>query len=245
MNSTGSTTPKPRDRRASEAGAPSSDARRRLAGQLLAIALCVAVIAGSALWIYRTQFAAPKFNRDLHEAIGRVMAEETARMLANTGKVVVISIELAGVPELKAQLAAFERTLKLSPGVVLHKKYLLETDGKPKYSFGSGLSGRRYVRIVNKNPDADAFVSFVGAPALAADELKELKTIPRLLAEVRAADKLRQPLEQKVLTVAVVQRFEFPSPVKGTPRTSQEWFDQRFQIITATNHAALPSGKGE
>ena len=245
MNSTGQINPETREGRPRAASGATRATPRSLARQLLTIFFCVAAIAASAFWIYRTQFAAPKFNVALHEAVGRVMAEETARMLGNKGKVVVISIELAGVPELKAQLAAFERALKKFPGVVLHKKYPLETDDKPKYSFGSGLSGRRYVRIVNKNLEADAFVSFVGAPALAPDELKELKKLPPLLAEARSADKLKKPFDQKVLTAAVVQRFQFPTPVKGTPRTSQEWFDQRFQIITATNASNLPGGRDE
>ena len=208
-------------------------------------ALCLVVIAGAGSSIYRTQFAAPKFNLALHQSVARALAEETARLINDSGKVVVIAIELAGEPELKAQLEEFERAMKQHPNIELQKTYKLETDDKPKYSFGSGLSGRRFVRIVNKTPGTDAYVSFLGAPMLSSSELAELKGTPKLIAESRAADKLKKPFEQKILQTAIVSRFQFPNPVRGTPRTPQEWFDQRWQIVTAANAKDLPSGKSE
>ena len=212
---------------------------------VLIATLCLAVIAGCGWWIYRAEFAAPKFNVALHQAVGRVMAEETARAMNDTGRVVIVAIELAGVPELKVQLKEFERVLRKFPNVTIKEKYLLETEDKPKYSFGTGLSGRRFVRLVNKNQSADAIVSFVGAPSLSSNEVAELKKTPRFIAEARAADKLKPGFEQKVLHTAIVSRFQFPTPVKGRPRNSQEWFDQRWQVVTAANAKDLPDGKGE
>jgi hypothetical protein len=210
----------------------------------LIASIALIAIAGAAFAIYRTQVAAPKFNVILHQAVARAMAEETAKLVNHTGKVVIIAIELAGEPELKLQVGEFKQALDRYPKIE-RRTYRLETDDKPKYSFGSGLSGRRFVRIVNKNPDADLFVSFVGAPQLSFNELAELKTMPRLLAECRAADKLRRPFEQKILQTAIVSRFQFPNPVQSPPRTPQEWFDQRWQIVTAAHAKELPSGKSE
>lgn len=209
----------------------------------LLAALCLAAIAGAGLWIYRTEFAGPQFNRTLHQAVGRVLAEETATLLGHTGKVVIIAIELADLPELKVQLEEFSRTLKRFPQIKIKETYRLETDDKPKYSFGTGLSARRFVRIVNKNTTADAIVSFVGAPALSPEHLAQLKTSPKFIAESRSADKLKKLFEQKVIQAAVVSRFEFPTPVKGAPRSPREWFDQRFQVVTASNAVRLPDGK--
>lgn len=213
--------------------------------QLLVGGACLLLIAASGLWTWRTQFAAPKFNLVLHQSVGLALAEETARLVNHSGKVVVIAIELAGVPELKAQLDAFEHALQRFPGIKLEKSYKIDTDDKPKYSFGTGLSGRRFVRIVNKNLEADALVSFIGVPTLSGGDLAQLKKTPKFIAEARSADKLRRLFEQKVLSAAVVSRFQFPTPVKGQPRNPREWFDQRFQIVTATNLDELPSGKEE
>ena len=69
----------------------------------------------------------------------------------------------------------FKKIIGQYPGLTVKETYKLETDDKPKFHFGSGLSGRRYVRLVNKNISADAFVSFVGAPELTDKELAEIK----------------------------------------------------------------------
>jgi hypothetical protein len=219
--------------------------RRETTKQLLIGTAAVCLIAGSAFSVYRTQFAALKFNLALHQAIGRALAEETARALSHTGKLVTIAVELGHLPELKAQLDEFERTLRAYPHLTILHKYQLETDDKPKFSFGSGLSGRRFVRIVNKNLTADAFVSFVGAPGLSKDELAELKKQPVLIAEARSPDKLKRLFDEKILHAAVVSRFTFPTPVKGQPRTPQEWFDQRCQLVTAQNASILPETPGD
>ena len=211
----------------------------------LIIIVSLAVVATCSLWLYRTQIGAPKFNQNLHRAVGRTMADQTAKLLGETGRIVVIAIELAGAPELKEQLDEFQRALHNFRGLSISKTYNLETEKKPKYGVGSGLSGRRYVRIVNKNPEADAFVSFVGAPTMSDEEVTELKRVPKFLAEARSADKLKKLFDQKVLQLAIVSRFEFPTPVRGKPGTLQEWFDQRFQVVTAADAKRLPSGKDE
>jgi len=215
--------------------------RRDLKPAILAI-VCVLLIAGSATWIYRTQFAAPPFKVQLHRAVGQVMAEQTARLLGNRGKVVVISIEGTQAPELKVQIEEFQATLKQQGTVQVTKTYYLETEGKTKYGVGSGLSARRFVRIVNKNLDADAYVSFVGAPELSEEELKELKKTPKLVAESRSVDKLTKVFQQKIVQAAVVSRFTFPAPVEGKPHTTREWFDKHFQVVTGENFQALLGG---
>ena len=131
------------------------------------------------------------------------------------------------------------------PGIKLEKSYKVETDDKPKYSFGTGLSGRRFVRIVNKNLEADALVSFIGVPTLSSEDLAQLKKTPKFVAEARSAEKLKRLFEQKVLSAAIVSRFQFPTPIKGQPRSPQEWFDQRYQIVTTSNLGELPNGKDE
>jgi hypothetical protein len=204
---------------------------------LVIAAACILVTAGCGLWIYFTQFAAPKFNVPLHRAVGQVMAEETSRLLGHRGNIVVISIEAA--PELKVQIEEFEATLKRIGKAKVEKTYHIETEGKTKYGVGSGLSGRRYVRIVNKNLDTDAFVSFVGAPTLSSEELQQLQKRPKFIAESRSAEKLQAHGKQSA-DLAVVSRFTFPAPVEGKPRTSRQWFDKYFEIITPQKLASRP-----
>jgi hypothetical protein len=206
---------------------------------------CVAVIAACAVWTWRTQFAAPKFNVALHVGLGQTMAEQTASALNNTGKIVIVTLDSQAFPELGVQMQEFKKILAQHSGLAIKETYTLETDDKPKYHFGSGLSGRRYVRLVNKNLSAAAFVSFVGAPELTDKELAEMKKVPKLIAECRSADKLKRLFDAKAIHTAVVGRFEYPTPIKGTPGNPREWVEQRFQIVTAEKAASLPSGSDD
>jgi hypothetical protein len=224
---------------------PASPPTLPKARQAALVIFLLAAIGASGFWIYRTQFANPPISERLHRAIGRVMAEETSRLLNSTGRVVVIAMERNKAPELRAQLAEFEKTLKEISRIRIHETYNLDTGEQPKYAFGSGLSPRRFTRIVNKNQNVDAVVSFVGAPNLGTNDAAEVKHGPKFIALCRSAEKLKKFFETKLIQVAVVSRFQFPNPIQGTPRDARELFTQRFQIVTATNAGDLPSGKSE
>ena len=205
----------------------------------------ILVIAGSSLWIYSHHFAAPRINVPLHQAVGRVMAEETAKLVDNQGRIVVIAIETAKDAELKVQLEEFEKTLKKFSRITVAKTYMLETENRAKYGAGSGLSARRFIRIVNKNTTADAMISFVGAPELKDEEFGQLQARPKFIAESRSAEKLTKLFAKQLLQVAIVSRFQFPAPVEGNPGTLRQWFDKRFQVVTAETVGALPTGTAE
>lgn len=209
------------------------------------IVFLLAAIGGSSFWICRTQFAEEPINEGLHRTIGRVMAEETARLLNSTGRVVVIAMERDKAPELRAQLAEFEKALKEISRIRIKETYNLDTEDQPKYAFGSGLSARRFTRIVNKNQHVDAVVSFVGAPNLGTNDTAEVKRGTKFIALCRSAEKLKKFFETKLIQVAVVSRFQFPNPIQGKPRDVRELFTQRFQVVTAANAGDLPSGQSE
>ena len=202
---------------------------------------CVLVILGSVSWIYFTEFRAPRHNVALHQRIGQVMAEQTAMLVGKKGQVVLVAIETGDQPELKTQLEAFKDAIKKT-GDISMREYLLDTKDQPKYGVGTGLSARRFVRIVNKNLKANVIVSFVGAPNWSDTEFGELnlEKIPKFIAQSRASDRLSKLFDKKVLQVAVVPRFQFPAPGAKAPKTPQEWFIKRYQIVTVENAAELP-----
>jgi len=215
------------------------EAKRRLT----AIA-AVAVIVASCAWIYFTQVKAVKYNVALHQRIGEVLAEQTARLIGPKGKVVTLAIETKEWPELKTQIEAFNLTLSKLGNYEL-RDYEMDAKDQPKYGVGSGLSGRRYVRTVNKNTNAAVFVSFIGAPKLSKEERAELAVKPRLIAEARGVDNLSSLFQHQLLDVAVVSRFQYPAPGTRKPKTPQEWFTKRYQIVTAANAATLPAPEPE
>ncbi len=166
------------------------------------------------------------------------MAERTAQELGRKGRILMITIPTAQEPELATQLAAFRQKLKTLSDFEI-KEHELDTKGQPKYAVGNGLSGRRFVRAVKNHP-ADAIVSFVGAPEVSDAETAELKLVPKFIAETRSPDHLPKLFEKQLIHVAVVSRFVFPAPGRIQPRTAQEWFDKRYQIVTAEDTNSIP-----
>src|SRR5437867_5944885 len=138
-------------------------------------------IAGSWTWIY-FGFKAPKYNVGLHQRVGQVMAEQTAKVVGHKGRVVLLTIPIRGEPELRTQLDTFRRTLKQLGNYEL-KEREMDPKGQDKYGLGSGLSGRRFVRAVKKDLTADAVVSFIGAPKLSDEDAAELAKAPKFSAE--------------------------------------------------------------
>jgi hypothetical protein len=119
----------------------------------------------------------------------------------------------------------------------------------PKYGLGRGLSAKRLLHVLTKHSEADAVVSFIGAPNLADDELEQVsKAHPKFIAEARSPERTLKLLEKQVLRVAIVSRFVFPAPGRKHPRTKREWFDRYFQVMTpaiaqhgASNRVAFTS----
>ena len=207
--------------------------------QVWTAALALLAIAGSAAWIYWHEFKAPQHDVELHRRLGEVMAEQTVRVAGNKGKIVVMTIPTSGEPELKTQLKAFRAALKQKGNFEL-REYEMDPKDQDKYSVGSGLSGRRYVRTVNKNLDAAAFVSFIGAPHMKEEDITELKKVPKLVAEARSVDNLPKLFKKELISIAVASRFNFPAPGPIQPRTAQERFDKRYQIVAADSVGTIP-----
>src|SRR5438552_15923742 len=112
--------------------------------QIFLLTASVTTIVGSSLWIYLTQFNQPAFNVPLHQRVGEVLAQETARLIHTQGQVVVVTMDASKEPELKAQMQIFEKTLK-KLGPITISELPVETDDNPHYRTGAGLSSRRFL----------------------------------------------------------------------------------------------------
>ena len=214
------------------------------AKEILLLSGSLAAIIGSSLWIYFTQFAQPAFNVPLHQRVGEVLAQETARLIHTQGQVVVVTMDASKEPELKAQMQIFEKTLK-KLGPISIKELPVETDDKPHYRTGAGLSSRRFLRILKKSATADAIVSFIGAPRMTEEELAQVEKAPKFVAECRSPDRIKRLFDKKLLQVAVVNRFEYPAPVKHNPKTPKQWFEKYYQVVTAENASILPKNAAD
>ena len=207
---------------------------------LLIVIVSAVAIAASAAWIYYSQYKAPKFNVALYQRVGEVLAEQAVQLAGKKqGKFVTITLATHDYPELTAEYAAFHKRLKQLGDFKIHED-LVDPKDEPKYGLGMGLSGRHFVRTVKKREDYDVIVSFIGAPKLDADQIAELKQMPKFVVQARSPDHLLKLFEKKLVQAAVVSRFNFPAPGPVTPKTPEEWFTKRFEVFVADNAGVLP-----
>ena len=206
------------------------------------VALVLAIVA-SAVWIYYTQYQAPKFNVALYRRVGEVMAEQAVQLAGKKqAKIVVITLKSHDYEELDTEYAAFTKKLKQLGDFKIHEDEV-DTKDQPKYGLGMGLAARHFIRTVKKNETADVIVSFIGAPKLGEEQIAELAKMPKFLVQARAPDHLFKLFDQKLVQAAVVSRFTFPAPGPISPRTPEEWFTKRFQVFAAENAASIPKGE--
>ena len=213
--------------------------------RIIIIGSLLLIIFAAAGWIYYTQFAASSLRETLHEGVGMVIAQETATLLNKTGQIVLVTMDTAKAPELKPQMEAFLKKLKRTTQIKVKEQIALDTEGKSNYGAGMGLSSRRFLRLAKKNAGVDAIVSFVGAPRMSDEEIAQLGTIPKFVAECRSPDRIKKLFDKNVMQVAIVSRFEFPAPGKHNPRSPKQWFEKRFQVVTGKNAKDLPAHGGD
>ena len=96
-------------------------------------------------------------------ALGEVTAQETAKLLDNKGRIVVVTRDTSqsAAPGLEVQLKAFERTIKQS-GLTLAATEAAR--GETDFTDNGLLRSDFYLNLLPKYPDAAAIVSFVVRP---------------------------------------------------------------------------------
>jgi hypothetical protein len=213
------------------------------AKQYIYLLLLAVVTAGAISWILVQQRDAAKPETRQHAGLGEMMAEETAKQLAKREKkrVVVISLQSKD-PILHAQEESFFAKLKtLCPESEIKELIRVDPEGEKRYGPGLGLSTRRFLRIVEHNVKADVLVSFIGTPDPGSAEMQSYTNkIPRFVASTRDLADAKKMLEKNWLRAAVVPRYDFPAP-KEEPKTTLDWFNRYFQVVTTNELATLPT----
>lgn len=200
--------------------------------QVLIIAVALGAIVAASWSMWRQVFAPPVYNVALHQGIGQAMAEQTMSVVNGQGRITVVTMDAGDSPIVAAQFNAFLKALKESGAIHIEKQVVIRSEKADSYGPGYGLSARKLAREVQKNPDVDAFVSFVGLPWLDEEEITELgPSVPAMIATARDGRKLGTLAEHGILRAAVVPRFQFPAPGPEHPGSPQEWFDSHYQVV--------------
>lgn len=211
----------------------------------LVIAASVIIILVSFISIFRTMSpAGPKVNMDRIEGLGQIAGEETATFLGSGTTVVLVAYPEGPSKHLKLQQDALKGALEDGGVSVKAVESLQGNDyaaGMIPMEMG-GFPVEELIRIGQTHPDVDAIVSMVGAPWLQGDEAMSIpESLPQLVVAqgvmmLGAADMFHSG----IVTMAIMPRTDMAPDAQEEPKTTREWFDRYFQVVTADTAMDLP-----
>ena len=209
--------------------------------RVLLVTIAVASVA-LAVFLFRRQSSGPAMNLRPSVAVGEVLAEETSRLLGGKGNIVVIGRvsakegQSAGNEQITSLGAAMRRRASPKIGAT---EWLPQP---PRLSMNaSDVTTEQLVALLEKHPEANAFVVFAGLPPLSPPLAEKLTARSlKLLAVCGYGTTVRRWLEAQVLAAAVVPRFGELPPGTSAPKTAKDWFSQEFELLTPESLAQLP-----
>ena len=204
----------------------------------ITILFLLLVIAGAGTWVYCTQVREPKIDSDIYEALGSITAEETAKLLGKKGEIVVITWEIRN-QVLEAQMASFARTIKKHQGLRLATIEKVKRDPAQMMSTGGAVPADEFLKIIKAHPTAGAFVLFLAFPNLSPQALKTINNQTKFVVVSGCNPGYKKLLMERTIQLAIVPQFDRTINIHP-PQTSQENFDQNYQIVTPEKASTLP-----
>src|SRR5205814_5225256 len=134
-------------------------------------------VAGAAVSLYFA-FAgrSPKLDLDPYEVLGVVTAEETAKLLGNQGRVLLMApgIGVNKNPSVEAEIKAFQQTLKKQKGMSVITEQI-QVNPMLMMATGGGVPAEQLFKALTTHAGVGALVLFFGFPQLSEPELEALK----------------------------------------------------------------------
>lgn len=208
--------------------------------QVTMVALLVVAAAVSLYFAFADR--SQKINLDTYDVLGAVTAEETAKLLANNGQVLVMARDTGADknPSVEAELKAFQQRLKKYGGLsVITEK--IQVTPMLMMSTGGGVPPDQLLKACRTHPKIAAVVLFFGFPELADGEIAALKQSGVKIVVVSAfRPGYQRLLERQVIHLAVVPRPDALPPTAGKPQTVRERFNEDYVIMTPTGTSGAP-----
>lgn len=193
--------------------------------------LVIALAIGSIF--YRRAQRASEGNLAPYRGMGEAVAHETAKALAGAGEVVVLTTAQGG-----AGAAAAIQTLKQSGaetgGISVKAVEEVDVDAPP-------ATMEEINALLEKRGGAGALVAFPGTIDLEGLRQQNPSAEPaRLVIVADGTTGIKELLEKRLISSAVVPRFRVPPGGMPPPRTPREWFDNYYEVLTAADIPDLP-----
>ena len=194
----------------------------------------VALTAVAAAIYYAFAGRAQRIDLDTYHVLGAVAAEETAKLVDNKGRLLVMARDTGANknPSVEAELSAFQQALKSQRGMSVLVEKVKISPGE-MLATGGGVPPEQFLRALETHSPLSAVVLFMAFPRLTDPELEVLKQsgVRTVVACALRPDDQRF-LERQAINLAIVPRADSPPPGAPAPRTLRGRFDQEFIIIT-------------
>lgn len=196
---------------------------------LLGVLVCVAAVS----LFLGLRDRAPKIDLGVYEALGAITAEETAKLLQDKARLLLIARDTGSDknPSLEAQIDAFQQTLKKHRNLSIAVERFVASP-MTMMATGGGIPPDQFSQILEKYKDISAIVVFCPLPPLSDSDVASLKNRK---ARIVVASSFRPDysglMKQGVVEMVIAPKPEPPPPDAPQPRTLRELFDREFVIL--------------
>lgn len=207
----------------------------------LLVAGAVLAVAGALAFLWFNAFGGgPSVSKVPFENLGLMVAEETAKLLGQPGRVVAVTelVEIKKSPNLDAQVKGFKAGLARQPGVTFKE---LKEIKRPPSDDPRFWPPAQAGQIANFGGGANATVIFMNLPPqLTQADVTALKGSQSKLIAVTAPSPILKPLlQQGILHLAIVTRSP-PRPAPTGKETPRQWFDRVYMVVKPDALGDLP-----
>jgi len=210
--------------------------------------IAILVIALSLISITHTVCGrSPKRDYRASESLGRLLAEQTSKLLNNKGNVVV----LAGAQgSQRVQLNSLKQALQEKSGMSVVAVIEPTTRDIGLSAVRGQVPWKIFQEAITKYPDVSTIVSLLGPPQLSQADYENVSNhLPNLVVFAPMGMGIKELLEDGIVQIAVVPRTGLAGPVYGngnvskpasaTSSSAQNLLESQYQILTP--HSDLTS----
>jgi hypothetical protein len=201
--------------------------------QLIVLLLLTLVALAS---IYFTTFRGmPEPDRQPYKELGKKMADETAKLLGNQGRIAIIINREFGafpIPYLDVEMKVFMDALK-QKGIMVAgiERVEMEKVGLARPD--------AFLAAVENQKSVGAIVSVVGFPLGPNRQPGDFRNYrARFIVVAPYEPGLRRLLQEDIIQIAILPRFA--SPTTNGSRQAPQTFDGGFEIFTSRDASRLP-----
>jgi len=201
------------------------------------------VIFGSWVWLY--SHLRPKgIDLNPYVALGEAAAEETVKLLHNSGRLVIVDADFGDykilAPINEAQVGSFKKAIR---------KTRLKIAAIEKVSIAPPMMARTGIfmqpgqisNLLARHPDVDAVVLFVGLAGLG--DLKEAGPEgrkPRLVLVSNYEPYYKTLLQERTIQLTIVPRADEGAAQDDPNDSRQKWFERHYLVVTPERVSEIP-----